>query len=385
MKVSIRDKEALLAVSPTALSAYARTFGWVNTDTYGEYSDVYEAEGLPEIIIPRVNFLGDYVSDVSKLIDVFATVADIDTLALYYNLVTAEYDVMRFRADVESSKGGSIAIDDGIELVKSAQEMISSAARSIHEPKPFYSGRIDSVTSDYMGQVRLGQTENGSYIVKLLSPKISEPKQSNQLEIFSSGEVGIDSPEDEPFERRITRRLAQALAATRDVIDKTAENETNAVHELIQSGASANLCEAIANAIDPFLEVNISLTWALTYPRETPSFTVRFVSIDHPILRKAAKKFRETEPVLDDKSFIGYVEKLQREEQEEEGSITVKVLDDGKPKTVIAELTSFDYEQAIQAHKSKSQILINGELTQKGKRWLLLNPNIVNVIEQKSF
>ena len=45
MRVAIRDTEALRAVSPVALAAYARAAGWSKAETYGDHSDVYVAHG----------------------------------------------------------------------------------------------------------------------------------------------------------------------------------------------------------------------------------------------------------------------------------------------------------------------------------------------------
>ena len=53
MRVDIRDREALLGVSPGALSAYARASGWIKAERYGDHSDVYASAELPEIILPR--------------------------------------------------------------------------------------------------------------------------------------------------------------------------------------------------------------------------------------------------------------------------------------------------------------------------------------------
>ena len=53
MKASIKDTDALLAVSPAALSAYARAEGWSKAESFGDFSDIYVADGLPEIILPR--------------------------------------------------------------------------------------------------------------------------------------------------------------------------------------------------------------------------------------------------------------------------------------------------------------------------------------------
>ena len=53
MKAQILDAEALRAVTPAALVAFARGEGWTRTETYGAHADVYAASGRPEIILPR--------------------------------------------------------------------------------------------------------------------------------------------------------------------------------------------------------------------------------------------------------------------------------------------------------------------------------------------
>ena len=95
MRVTIRDTEALKAVSPAALSAYARAAGWSKAETYRDHSDVYVAHGRPEIILPRTEHLGDYADVVSRLVETFANAMETDELSLYRDLVTADRDVIR--------------------------------------------------------------------------------------------------------------------------------------------------------------------------------------------------------------------------------------------------------------------------------------------------
>ena len=56
MKLSTFDRDALLAVSPAALSAYARVARWRRQGPYCVHSDVYEGTGPPEIIIPQSDY-----------------------------------------------------------------------------------------------------------------------------------------------------------------------------------------------------------------------------------------------------------------------------------------------------------------------------------------
>lgn len=68
MKAAIHDAEALRAISPAALSAWAHTKGWRRTGAYRKHSDIYEAPGKPEIVLPRTPRLGDYATVVSDII-----------------------------------------------------------------------------------------------------------------------------------------------------------------------------------------------------------------------------------------------------------------------------------------------------------------------------
>ncbi len=130
MKAGIQDRDALLAVSPAALSAYARAEGWSKAESYGEFSDIYVAGGLPEIILPRTENLADYASVVLTLIEIFARVAGVDELTLYRNLVTADRDVIRMR--VAGSDDGTVSMNEGVDLVRGASELVLAAACSFY-------------------------------------------------------------------------------------------------------------------------------------------------------------------------------------------------------------------------------------------------------------
>ncbi|MYG64553.1 MAG: hypothetical protein F4158_08370, partial [Synechococcus sp. SB0675_bin_7] len=129
MQATIHDREALKAVSPAALAAYARSAGWQRGETYRVHSHVYAGPDRPEIIVPRTDHLGDYATVVSRLIEVFAQVADQDELTIYRSLVTGDRDVVRIR--VADSDDGSLGLNEGVDLVSGARDLIRSAACSL--------------------------------------------------------------------------------------------------------------------------------------------------------------------------------------------------------------------------------------------------------------
>lgn len=369
MRVDIRDREALIGVSPGALSAYARAFGWIKAERYGDHSDVYASAELPEIILPRHQRLADYASVVSQLIEVFAKAADTDQLVLYRDLVTADRDVLRVRAP--DSEAGSVSVSDGVTLMHGARDMLLSAACSLSNPQPLYRTGANKEASEYLKQVRMGQTEHGSFVITLLSPVVPPPMQL--------GLVADWQYDDDPIERRITRRLVSALAAVREATEVTVAGDADAFSGAIEHGVSANLCEALVSVMEPFREIDVAVTWARTRPAPQARDVVRFAGSDAPILREAARTFRSREP-QPDIILVGFVRMLKRGEAERDGTVTLLTSIDGKNQSVTTVLKQSDYERAVLAHKERASVVVKGDLERVGQRWSLLYPTIVDVI-----
>ena len=373
MRVSIRDEGTLRGVSPSALSAYARAAGWKKQEPYGDHSDVYVRRRAPEIVIPRTAHLGDYAGVVSRLIEIFAEAAETDTLSLYRDLITADRDVVRVRAAPEGADG-SVTLADGVSLITGTHDMVLAAARSLREPRPLYHAGPNREAHNYMRQVRLGQTEQGSYVVTLLTPVVPPPMR--QAASFDS------AADDPPVERRVTRRLIEALTAAREATGRTSAGDTDAFPKAVKRGASANLCDAVAMLIEPFGGIDVGVTWARTYPVETARETVRFGASDAPILREAARRFREWEP-RPDVSLIGRIQRLRRDDRETDGTVTLRTYVEGRVVPVTAVLDQPSYDRAIQAHRSRAVVVMTGDLERFGSRWRLRDPYVTDVISDE--
>ena len=370
MQVKILDQEALKAVSPASLASYARAAGWRKTDEYGKFSDVYVASGLPELIVPRTRRLGDYAYVVSQVLSVFASAADTDEVSLYRDLVAADRDIIRLRVSAEDNDG-SITVRHGLGLMRGAYDMLTAVARSVLDMQAVFHGGTSRPVQDYLNDIRLGQTEQSSYVVTLMSPVVA-PKMQRELGLG-------ESAEDEPIERRTTVQLVAALQEARRAVEKAVGGDATAFSESVRHGVSANLCEAVARLAEPFPELDVIVTWARTRPVDAIQSVVRFSKADAPILREAARVFRREAP-QPDVCITGPVERLTREERESDGTITIRAYIDGKVRSVTAVLRHTDYGRAIRAHGEKASIVLQGDLERMGQRWRLLNPRVVEVI-----
>ncbi len=371
MQVSIQDRDALLAISPAALSAYARCAGWSRGDSYREHSEIYVGEALPEIVLPLNTSLGDYASAVVALIETFAQVADQDALTVYRALTTADRDAIRVRA--AESDEGSLGLNDGVALIEGASAMVLAAACSLQDPRPVYRAGANREAADMLQQMRLGQTEQGSFVVTLLTPPVPPPMST----LFDDEATGDHNA---PIFRRMTKRLVEALAAVRRAAERAGSGDGSAFAESVASGVSANLCEALIKIIAPFPRLDISVLWARTRPVKRASPPVSWFGLaDVALLDEAARSLRERAP-KPDMHLHGFIRILERTEEEADGTIRFRAEVDGKWQSVAAVLEQADYERAVQAHKDRAPVILKGDLERTGQRWKLLNPQLESVL-----
>jgi hypothetical protein len=366
MKAHILDAAALRAISPAALAAFARSEGWSKTEVFGTHADVYAGANRPEIILPRTDRLADYASTVSRLIGIFAKITDRDELATYRDLVGADRDVVRVRA-IGSDDDGSVVLDAGVKIIAQAREMLLAAACATRSPQPLYRAGANKEANDYMCRVKLGQTEHGSFVVTLLAPV--PPLLQPQLD------PSWASLEDEPMERMVTRRLMDALEASRTAAEMALSGDSAAFENAVTAGVSANLCEAVASLIEQSNGLDISLTWARTRPTPEAQRKVVFSGNDAEILKEAARTFRLRQP-KPDVTLFGTVHKLRRDQEEVEGVVTLKAMVDDKLQSVSAVLDQSNYSVAVQAHGAKTPVIVTGDLERVGQRWQMTNASV---------
>jgi len=371
MQVRIIDRNALLAVTPAALSAYARTAGWNRHKSYRVHSDVYVGNDLPEIIVPKTERLGDYSNVVADLIKTFAHVDHQDETGVYRSLITADRDVIRLRTG--ESQDGSIALSEGAELISGARDILLAVACTLDgQYKSVYRTGANRNAINLVDRTRLGQTDQGSFVVTLLTPVIPSPIPT----LFPD-----ESEQNLPIERCLTVRLMEALNATRFALERTMSGDGKAFPESVDSsGVSANLCEALAKITGNFSTLDVSVSWAQTQPMAKPQRNVAFGQIDTPLLREASRSLRENAPKYD-VQLQGNVRLFRRDKDQLDGAIRLNTIVDQKHRSVTALLERHDYERAVQAHRDREVVILSGDLERMGQRWRLLNPRLIDAID----
>ena len=358
------------SVSPISLAFYARSEGWAKSGSYGEYSDIYAGEGKPEIILPRTDIIDDYFIAVSDLISVFARTLDRDEPTVYRDLTVADRDVIRVR--LPDSDPNSLPFESTHVLVNSTRGMLVAAARSLDSSQPTYSAQLTRGVANYLQRLRFGHTERGSFSLVLISPAVSPQLETAQQE----------APElwgDAPMERRVARRLSTSLGAIRSATEQAVSGVQGAFRTATDAGVSANLCEAVADLVEEVAPFDVSFSWAITRPIDAARGPMAFSAGDIPVLREASRNFRSRSPEPG-RRFYGFIYRLTRLEEGTSGIVSLRTSENGRERSVTAGLNPGDYERAIEAHRLKAMVSLEGDLEHSGTRLNLNNARLVDMV-----
>ena len=299
MKVEVRDPATLSALKPLETAAYLRAMGWrKEADLDGKGSLWLQA--LPDgeefdVTLPLKRDLADYALRMGELLRTLAAAERRSELEVLRDVMTTTADLVRVRTPSHSAENGTLPLDQAVSFVERSRDMMLSAACAALEKRAFYAKRKPQQAMDYLRQVRMGQTEQGSYVLTILSP-VSPELKAAQGELLPKEPV-------EPYERQVTRTLVAALAALDDAARSAAMNGDMAPFTAaVCRGVSANLCDAVVglSEVSRGEALDIQVSWSRTRPVEdkTPA-RVLLGSDSIPIIEEAARHFRDTVPIED--------------------------------------------------------------------------------------
>ena len=364
MKASIRDATVLSALRPLEIAAYLRSSGWKKAhekvNKWSSWVVTRAANDDFEVTLPLDSSVRDFAQRMSDILQVLEVVEERSQLEIMRDLIVTSADVVRVRlADAELADG-TVPIEDGAQFFHKAKDMMLAAACAADSPRAYYPSKKPNRAMDYMRKVRLGQTEQGSFVLTIIS-RVA-PSLSGNDQLFEA---------DGPFERRVTQTLSHSLAAIRTAAESAASNGSlDSFLSVVEKGVSANLCDAItgmAGANEAAIEVDF--TWSRNRPLFNAERTPRRIMLPSdalPVIKEAGRIFKETSP-REDFEAVGPVVKLERNEGAQKGKVTVIAFVDEQPRKLVMELDDAIYHKAVAAHDAQQTVSCYGVLVREGK------------------
>lgn len=374
MKVTITDSQALGTLRPLDLIGYLRTHEWSQVSKIERRGSIWT--GGPgdsyEVLVPLDVDLGDFSHRVADVLMTLSTVEKRSQAEIFHDISSTSDDLVRFRAQ-GADTNGTIQVDEGVSLVERARDIMLAAACAATGPKAVFQSRKPARAVKYMKNVRLGQTEVGSFVVALHSPVTPALQQ-----VLPETEPG-----DDLFERTVTKTLARSLVALSDAAQSAATTgEFKPFEDAKSIGVSANLCEAVTGFYDATKakELSVRLSWAPVRPIDEPDVPTCVVipSDMAPVIKEASGLFRKSNPEKD-AQVRGYVVRLEREEGQATGFATIFGSTDAGYRKIRFELMGTDYDVAINAHRDGLPLKVIGELRKERRGYQLHGVRAIEV------
>lgn len=358
----MQDKELIARlggqIPPTAVRDYAKSRGWQAVVGSRRRLWVFrhpEAD-LRQLIIPidRDSAWAD------ALLEVVLRLAELEQLpveTVLSNLLTAYSDVVRFRVGGDDVSGGMLPMADAADLIEGAKRALLSSACSVINKVTHHPRMSRSEAEEFLRVCKMGQTEFGSYVVKVVCP-LTEMEEPPLLQ------------EAQPFARETTMVL---MRGCQKIVQSIEQDRVGSMLEDDSSDpeVTANLCDALLlmHAAWDNADLTIGMSWAATPSYEIPSVAPE-AAFKPEYFRTVEEIQRQLRPQKDQEEqalLLGTVETLNGDVGEDghrSGEVVFALLlPDGEVVRARGKLDAEGYEKAMNAHeKGRGYVSFNGVL-----------------------
>ena len=359
MRATITDHETIESIRPLDLAAYLRVHGWARGESVaGGLAQLWnwtlEGNQTVDVVVPLERNVRDFSRRLAETLKTLEAIENRSQLEILADLQQVRADVVRWRWIEAGAADGTISLEQGQMFLAQVRTQLLAVACSTARPAQYFASRKPTQAVDYMKQVRLGQSERGSYVVNVHSPV----PPLLEAEGF---------PEEVPFERQVSLKLLEALQTLRQqVIEAGAGGELANPSELARKGVSSNFCESVAEMLGRgdggrMVEIQVGFAGARPEHVERP-LRARLSADQTGFIQQIGRVLRESAS-RDGFELEGFVTNLNRDANAESGIATIQGLIDGQYRRVEVEVERAEYENVVLvAHRERQMVECVGEL-----------------------
>jgi len=352
--MNILDLSGLDSIRPEDAQQYLKHSGWKKADRPHHTGWILYARPAPskgeQVTVQLVidSTLADYKRRMAELVEVVAAFERRSPLEVLGDLLLPPSDAIHCRVHSDAAQAGFIPLDDSIRMRQAQRQLLLACAHSELEPKNHFPRLSQGEAVDLVRSCREGPTARGSYVTTLIVPV----------------DPAVDQLSIEPFARRVTRRLMEALGETARLCET---QDTDGLLSRAKLGISANFLLALSELRPPGerSHVEIGIAWSRARPApvlERPR--VRFSEGVFGLLAGAGQALRDRTPTPG-VEVGGFVVRLARgAEPDDAGEIVIagELADRPGTSMVHVNLERNDYAAAIDAHKLGLRVRVSGTL-----------------------
>lgn len=361
--MSPEDFEVQAIAKPEDLTSWLRMQGWKHAGSLGNVAQRWQGERAA-VVIPMESSAPDFKLRWSEALSQLSRLEGTDPEGIVLAAAKAGSDIAEFRAQ-GSQIDDSLPLGDASTFIDSVRRTMLASANSALQPRSYYGHSLPDAARDHANSVRMGQTRRGSYIVPVISRlPVLQADDDDDSVLFE--DVAF-----QPFARKAMLRLAIGLATLRELTHGDSAPTRSAVTESVGQGVSFELCEAVANTLESqsIGSLEVTFAWAERLRVRAAPKMVHLEKPAAPMLRHLAAVLKG-EPTVGRQTFVGYVKRLDRGEDDEVGQIILRALDNDKARNITIDLTDEHYAVAGDANTGRRMVSATGVLVREPGRAL---------------
>ena len=373
MRATIRDSATLSALKPLEVVAYLRSSGWRKASEepsrWATWVRSLDGEEY-EVAVPLTTEYRDFALRMGDALKVLEAVENRSQLQILRDLLMIGADVVRVRLTDSELADGSVPLEEGAKFFGGARDMMLAAACAAVGPRAYFPSRRPAQVLDYVRRTRLGQTEQGSFVLTIIS----------RVPPSLAGQNGPLLGVEEPFERRVTQTLADSLSAVRRASEEAASTgQVESFVSAVPRGVNANLCDALVcmgTCADDNRSLAVQFSWSPSRPPNRQMGIpgeILFPPDTFPVIEEASVYLKESTP-REEFEACGPVVKLERPDGASTGKVTIHCIVDNQSRKVTVELNEAQYHQAVAAHDEGRTVRCSGVLMREGRAFRLHEP-----------
>ena len=352
-------------IPPLDLRDFLQAHGWtLRPEGLADRLYVLQNPGFPrrQLVLPMDPTVPDYAEAVDRVIEKLSEMTSERVQTLRNRIQTVRDDTLRFRVDGPQNGDSSLPLGFAAILVTGAQQLLKAAACTVLRPRLHHPRLALTEALQLIEKTRFGQTEPGSFILKVSCPVHALDTQGT----LPFAEGGL------PFVRQVTLALKRGLTQLIGAIETGALDRL--VEALQQDPApliSTNLCEAVMQLHDEGLNnsLDLSIDWSALAPIAEPDRRGQPLRLQRDYFGRIEEVRRALRPSGGhaQDTFIGTVEHLAGEMGDDgrrAGEVILALLlPEGESVSARATLSAQQYQQADQAHMTEgAYVQVTGKL-----------------------
>lgn len=287
---------------------------------------------------------------------------------LALSVMTQYVDIFRLRAVNDYVISGTISLEAGAHLVRSAYDMLRAAGTTARRPRAQIGGNFSNIGDDVVRNARMGHTEEGSYIVPIwvpLTPPGPEEKNEPSLQGMEVERLPVETTE-----RRVTRTLAQSLAAVREVIVRPehAPRRASDLIPVVAAGGSRELVQALHRVLTQPAVTQFEARFSWAGGLASPGGVSQDVTLEAeaaPLLEDAARLLKVSVS-FPRQIYTGQIVVITHRPGEEFGEVTVDTVRQNRNCDIVVRLDRQTLDLAYDWARNERAVLVEGKVTRGG-------------------